>query len=128
MKLVVAIIQDRDTDAAVDALTKGGITVTRIATSGGFIRQGNTTLLTGVDEAQVTQVIDTLREACHRRKMFMPMASGITDTAYGLHNQIEVEIGGGPPFLFYDGPVDQKINIFFLVITPPGLLPAMSRI
>ncbi len=107
MKLVVAIIQDRDTDAAVDALTKGGITVTRIATSGGFIRQGNTTLLTGVDEAQVTQVIDTLREACHRRKMFMPMASGITDTAYGLHNQIEVEIGGATIFVFDVDRFDQ---------------------
>ena len=107
MKLVVAIIQDRDTDAAVDALTKSGITVTRIATSGGFIRQGNTTLLSGVDEAQVTQVIDTLREACHRRKMFMPMASGITDTAYGLHNQIEVEIGGATIFVFDVDRFDQ---------------------
>lgn len=107
MKLVVAIIQDRDTDAAVDALTKSGITVTRIATSGGFIRQGNTTLLSGVDETQVTQVIDTLREACHRRKMFMPMASGITDTAYGLHNQIEVEIGGATIFVFDVDRFDQ---------------------
>src|SRR5260221_13265368 len=100
MKLVVAIIQDRDTDAAVEALTKNGNTVTCIATSGGFIRQGNTTLLTGVDEAQVTQVIDTLREACHRRKMFMPMASGITHTAYGLHNQFDVEIRARTSFRF----------------------------
>lgn len=107
MKLVIAIIQDRDTDTAIDALTKRGITVTRIATSGGFIRQGNTTLLSGVDEAQVTLVIDTLREVCHRRKMFMPMASGITDTAYGLHNQIEVEIGGATIFVFDVDQFDQ---------------------
>ncbi len=86
MKLVVAIIQDRDTETAIEALTKRKFPVTRIATSGGFVRQGNTTLLLGVDEAQVKPIADLLREVCHRRRMFMPMASGITDTAYGLHN------------------------------------------
>lgn len=100
MKLILAIIQDRDSDVATEALTKRGIIVTRIATSGGFLHQGNTTLLMGVDEAQVKTVTDTLRETCHRRKMFMPMASGITDTAYGLHNQIEVEVGGATLFVF----------------------------
>ena len=100
MKLVVAIIQDRDTETAIEALTKRKFPVTRIATSGGFVRQGNTTLLLGVDEAQVKPIADLLREVCHRRRMFMPMASGITDTAYGLHNQIEVEIGGATIFIF----------------------------
>jgi uncharacterized protein YaaQ len=41
-----------------------------------------------------------LRETCHRREMFVPMAAGITDTAYGLHNQIEVEVGGATIFTF----------------------------
>ena len=45
-------------------------------------------------------MIDSLRETCHRREMFVPMAAGITDTAYGLHNQIEVEVGGATIFTF----------------------------
>lgn len=100
MQLVLAIIQDRDTDLALERLVAAGIPVTRIATSGGFIRQGNTTLLMGVDSARVKQITDILNETCHRRTMYMPMAAGITDPAYGLHNQIEVEVGGASVFVF----------------------------
>jgi uncharacterized protein YaaQ len=100
MKLVVAIIQDRDTEATLQLLTERGQRATRVATSGGFLEQGNTTLLIGVEDAKVKQVIDSLRETCHRREMFVPMAAGITDTAYGLHNQIEVEVGGATIFTF----------------------------
>jgi uncharacterized protein YaaQ len=100
MKLMVAIIQDRDSDRALKALTAQGVRVTRIATSGGFLEQGNSTLLIGVEEAKVATVIEALRSACHRRNIFVPMASGITDPAYGMHNQIEVEVGGATIFTF----------------------------
>lgn len=100
MKLVVAIIQDRDTDVTLQALTGRGIVVTRIATSGGFLSEGNTTLLIGTDESKVPMVADVLRKTCQRRKLFVPMAAGITDTAYGLQNQIEVEVGGATVFVF----------------------------
>ena len=99
MKLVVAIIQDRDTDVALQTLTGKGLSVTRIATSGGFLEQGNTTLLIGVDDEKVPLVIDLLRTACRRREMYVPLAAGITDPAYGLHTQIEVEIGGAIVFI-----------------------------
>src|SRR5689334_8325748 len=94
MKLVLAIIQDRDIDRALMALTKQGIRVTRVATSGGFLQQGNSTLLIGVEDEKHSAVIETLRTSCNRRQIFVPMAAGITDTAYGLHNEIEVEVGG----------------------------------
>ena len=97
MKLVIAIIQDRDTDAALERLNARKVPVTRIATSGGFIREGNTTLLMGVEEGQVRVIEIILRETCHRRKMYIPMAVG--DTAYGLHSQIEVEVGGASVFV-----------------------------
>ena len=99
MKLVVAIIQDRDSDAALHALTSKRIPVTRVATSGGFLEQGNTTLLLGVDADMVSVVIEELRKVCRRREMFVPVAAGITDPAYGLQSQIEVEIGGATLFI-----------------------------
>jgi uncharacterized protein YaaQ len=74
--------------------------VTRVATSGGFLEQGNTTLFVGVEEAQVTHVVDLLRSTCHRRTIYMPMTAGIADTTYGLAGQIEVEIGGATVFVF----------------------------
>ena len=100
MKLVVAIIQDRDTDVTLQTLTGRGIAVTRVATSGGFLSEGNTTLLIGTDESKVPLVADLLQQTCKRRKLFVPMAAGITDTAYGLQNQIEVEVGGATVFVF----------------------------
>ncbi|MEP7285598.1 MAG: cyclic-di-AMP receptor [Chloroflexota bacterium] len=100
MKLIIAIIQDRDTDLTLEQLTTRKVPVTRVATSGGFIREGNSTLLLGVDDTQVAVVTDLLQETCRRRKMFMPMAAGITDAAYGLHSQIEVEVGGATVFVF----------------------------
>jgi uncharacterized protein YaaQ len=50
MKLIVATIQDQDADAATSNLTNRGYRVTRIGSTGGFLRQGNTTLLVGVED------------------------------------------------------------------------------
>ena len=100
MQLVVAIIQDRDSDVTVEHLIAAGFAITRIGTTGGFLRQGNATLLMGVEPAKVHAISDILRETSHRRTMYMPMAAGITDPAYGLHNQIEVEVGGAIMFVF----------------------------
>jgi uncharacterized protein YaaQ len=100
VKLIIAIIQDRDTDTALAHLSKQKIGVTRIATSGGFIREGNTTLLMGVEDDRVQSVMDLLKKACQRRKMFIPMAVGVSDAAYGMSSQIEVEIGGATVFVF----------------------------
>src|SRR5579871_5631256 len=99
MKLVLAIVQDRDVDLAIERLTQEKIAVTRVATTGGFLRQGNSTLLIGVDESKIDHINAILRDTCQRRKMFMPIAAGITDPAYGLHNQIEVEVGGATVFV-----------------------------
>ncbi len=100
MQLIVAIVQDRDTELVIETLTERQFRVTRIATSGGFLEQGNATLLIGVEDAKVPHVIELLRKACRRRSMFVPMAAGMTDTAYGLHSQIEVEVGGATIFVF----------------------------
>lgn len=50
MKLIIAIVQDEDTSRLVNQLMKNGYGVTKLATTGGFLRAGNTTLLIGVDD------------------------------------------------------------------------------
>lgn len=99
MKLVLAIVQDRDADAAMKELAERKIPVTKIATTGGFLLEGNTTLLMGVEDHLVKVVETILRETSHRRQMFMPMGASMTDAAYGLANQIEVEVGGAILFV-----------------------------
>jgi uncharacterized protein YaaQ len=62
MKMIIAILKDDDKDAVLQALTTGGLRVTRVATTGGFFRKGSTTLLIGVEDGQVDAAIQTLRE------------------------------------------------------------------
>ena len=49
MKLIIAIVQDEDASRLVSSLMNEGFGVTKLATTGGFLRAGNTTLLVGVE-------------------------------------------------------------------------------
>lgn len=64
MKLVIAIVRDGDAAHVVEQLVMQGYRVTRIASTGGFLRKGNVTLLIGVEDQQVLDVVAVLREAC----------------------------------------------------------------
>jgi len=64
MKLIIAIIQDHDTEPVSKALTSMGFRVTLVASTGGFLRKGSSTLLIGVDDNQVEQALQILRDTC----------------------------------------------------------------
>ena len=60
-KLIIAVVQNEDADAVVDALLEEEFRATRLASTGGFLRRGNTTLMIGADEDQVDLVLDLIR-------------------------------------------------------------------
>jgi len=64
VKLIIAIVRDADAGPVIDQLVAHGRCVTRVASTGGFLRRGNVTLLIGVEEQHVQPVIDTLRDTC----------------------------------------------------------------
>lgn len=63
-KLIIAIIRDNDVNSVTDALVSHDFRATRIASTGAFFRQGNTTLIIGVEAALVNKVIETIKAAC----------------------------------------------------------------
>ena len=63
MKMIIAIVNDNDADTLTQAFTAAGFRVTRVASTGGFLRSGVVTMLLGVDDDQVDTVIDTVRKA-----------------------------------------------------------------
>jgi uncharacterized protein YaaQ len=65
MKLLIVILRDSDSEQATETLVKNNYRVTRMSSSGGFLRRGNTTLLVGVEENQVQPVLDLIQQACH---------------------------------------------------------------
>ncbi len=64
MKLILAIVRDADSDSVTKALTSANFRVTRVASTGGLLRRGMTTLLTGLEAEQVDSAIQILRETC----------------------------------------------------------------
>jgi uncharacterized protein YaaQ len=62
MKMIVAIIRDSDNEAVSQALVTGGFRVTRIASTGGFLRRGSSTLMIGVEDDKVDAAIQVLKD------------------------------------------------------------------
>lgn len=99
MKLILAIVNDEDGNKVLSALSKEGFSVTKLATTGGFLKAGNMTLLSGVEDDQVQTVIDIIKNKSHRRTQItaspMPMGASASFTPY----PIEVQVGGATIFV-----------------------------
>jgi uncharacterized protein YaaQ len=68
MKLIIAIIQDADNDRVSAALTDEKYRVTFIASTGGFLRSGRSTLLIGTEEDRVARALEIIRETSTQPK------------------------------------------------------------
>ncbi|GAB4574521.1 MAG: cyclic-di-AMP receptor [Anaerolineae bacterium] len=99
MKLVVAVVQDLDADDVIESLTAAGYRVTRVASTGGFFRQGNTTLFCGVADEQVQHLIGLLRKTCKRRSRMMPIAPHSAEYPMTVGAYVEVTVGGATVFV-----------------------------
>jgi uncharacterized protein YaaQ len=100
MKLVVAIVQGEDAGQTVQALNAEGISVTRLASSGGFLQQGNATLLIGVEEERVEQVLAVVRSNCRQRSRYLtPMPPMVEPGEPFMPFPVEVQVGGATIFV-----------------------------
>lgn len=100
MKLLTAIVQGDDAPILLEVLTKRGYRATRINTAGGFLKKSNATLLLGIDEDQVEDVLEIVRTHCQRRYEWAnppPIGPGLDD--FLLVQPIEVEVGGATIFI-----------------------------
>lgn len=99
MKLILAVVQDTDADVTMAALTEAGHRVTRVASTGGFFRQGNTTLLCGVEDDQVEGVLSILKTTCQRRTRLLPINLDPADPLLTSAAYTEVPVGGATVFV-----------------------------
>ena len=72
MKLIIAIVNSEDASAVLSELTGQGFSVTKLATSGGFLRAGNVTMMIGVEEEQVQKALSVIEEFSSQRKQQVP--------------------------------------------------------
>lgn len=109
MKLVIAMVQDDDAADLVDAITEAGFRVTKLASTGGFLKSGNTTLMIGVEANKVQSVIDVVEDVCKTRKQIITTPTPITGNMdMYMSYPIEIEVGGATIFVV---DVDQFIKI-----------------
>lgn len=109
MKLLISIVQDADVNFLMDALTENGYRVTRLSTTGGFLKKGNTTLLIGVEEDKLDEVLGIIESNCKRRNTTTTIINPSAESSL-LTNTVPVDITvGGATIFILD--VDQYIRL-----------------
>lgn len=97
MKLLIAIINSDDAHNVTGEITKAGFYATKLSTTGGFLRTGNLTLLMGVEDEKVDELLEILRNNCRKREEITPVIPSY-DT--GIMNAIPVKITVGGATVF----------------------------
>ena len=100
MKLIIAIIQDEDASRLINELMTEGYRVTKLATTGGFLRAGNTTLLVGVEDDKQEKALQVIEKVCKSRKQIASTPTPISGTT-GMYVPfpVEVTVGGATIFV-----------------------------
>ncbi|MEK8133043.1 cyclic-di-AMP receptor [Paenibacillus filicis] len=100
MKLVIAVVQDKDSNRLSNALIKEGFRATKLASTGGFLRAGNTTFMIGTENERVSEALQVIKANCKiREQMVTPVSpmGGTTDSYIPF--PVEVQVGGAAVFV-----------------------------
>lgn len=98
MKLIFAIVSNDDSAKVSSALTKAKFSVTKLATTGGFLLSGNTTFIIGTDDEKVQQVIDIIGRHSKKRTQMIPSSASYGVGMYTSY-PVEVTVGGATIFV-----------------------------
>jgi uncharacterized protein YaaQ len=100
LKLVVAVVHNRDKNRVVEELVRQGFKFTVIGSTGGFLREGNTTFLVGVEDAAKDSLLDVFRQTCKaREQMVNVVPPDATTVGTFVPNPIKVPVGGAIAFV-----------------------------
>jgi uncharacterized protein YaaQ len=105
VKLVVAIVHNEDARTLIDALLGHEYRATWLHSSGGFLKQSNATILLGVEDDKVDEVVGLVRQHCHSRTQTVsPMPPIMEPGEFFMPYPLEVEVGGAVVFVL---PIDR---------------------
>lgn len=100
MKLVVAVVQGKDAEGLMNALREQNYRATQINSAGGFLRENNVTIMTGVDDGQVPDVFRLIRENCYTRTQYVnPLLPIMEPGEFYMPSPVEVQVGGATVFV-----------------------------
>ena len=100
MKMIMTIIHDEDAHRLMHQLMGGGFFATKLASTGGFLKTGNTTIFIGVEDEQVDQVLEIIKKECKTNKKVIlasPPVSGFSENF--ISYPMEIVVGGATVFV-----------------------------
>lgn len=108
MKLVIAVVQDKDSNRLLNALVQEDFRATKLASTGGFLKAGNTTFMIGVENGKVSQLLDIIKQNCQARNQLVAPVSPLGGNAESyVPYPVEVQVGGATVFVI---PVEQFVH------------------
>ncbi len=104
MKLILAIVQDKDSNRLANEFIDHNVRATKLSTTGGFLRAGNSTFIIGIEDERVDEVLDIIKETSKSRKQYVSTPVSLDLSLDGqMPYPVEVEVGGATCFVL---PVD----------------------
>jgi uncharacterized protein YaaQ len=95
MKAIVAVVQGQDSIKLGNALRQKGIPFTTIDSTGGFLRERNSTFMMGMPDEQLQRALDVISANCHTRSEYVSSYPSAFDPAeFYMPRPIEVQVGG----------------------------------
>lgn len=108
MKLVVTIVQDKDSNRLSNAFIESDIRATKLSSTGGFLRSGNTTFLIGIEDERVEEVLGIIKEVSKKRSEYVTPSVNVDSPIEATSTYpIEVEVGGVTVFVL---PVERFLH------------------
>ena len=100
MKLIMAIVQDKDSNRLANEFIDANIRATKLSSTGGFLKAGNSTFIIGIDDERVTEALELIKKTCQSRKQYdsTPMSLDISLDGQ-VPYPVEVEVGGATAFV-----------------------------
>jgi uncharacterized protein YaaQ len=100
MKLILAVVQDQDSNRLSQALMENNFRSTKLASTGGFLRAGNTTFMIGTDDIRVDKALQVIKESCKSRDQLVAPVSPMGGNADSyVPYPVEVQVGGATVFV-----------------------------
>lgn len=100
MRLVIAVVHSDDAPGLLEALTRQGHRATRINTAGGFLKESNATILLGLPEERVDEVLSIIQTNCQTRTQYVnPLPPVMEPGEFYMPYPVEVQIGGATVFI-----------------------------
>ena len=104
MKLILAIVQDKDSNRLAHEFIDANIRATKLSSTGGFLKAGNSTFIIGLEDERVQDALELIKKTCQSRKQYVSTPMSLDISLDGqVPYPVEVEVGGATVFVL---PVD----------------------